>query len=102
MALKTEGGGPSQQLPKSIRQNDDFDLLLTHQRMRKIDVALHAKFIARVNANAAVLFNDFDGLDDFEVAAAATQPANPTLIEQLQERVGGNVRDGNLRLIKVY
>src|SRR5258708_25835763 len=102
MALKTEGGGPSQQLPKSIRQNDDFDLLLAHQRMRKIDVALHAKFIARINANAAVLFNDFDGLDDFEVAAAATQPANPRLVEELQERVAGNVEDWDLYLIHVY
>src|SRR5258708_32875024 len=100
MALKTEGGGPSQQLPKSIRPNDDFDLLLADQRMRKIDVALHAKFIARINANAAVLFNDFDGLDDFEVAAAATQPRNHRLVEKLWVRVWRTVEAANLPRMK--
>src|SRR5260370_31782191 len=80
IALKTEGAGTSQQLPKGIRQNDDFDLLLAPQRMRKIAGALHPKFIGRVNANAAILFDDFHGLDDFEGAGAPTQPANPSLI----------------------
>src|SRR6266849_4913077 len=70
--------------------------------MRKIDVALHAKFIGRINADAAVLFDDFDGLDNFEVAAAATQPANASLIEKPQEWFGRAIEYGNLDRINVY
>src|ERR1700757_2409864 len=69
--------------------------------MRKIDVALNAKLVGGIDADAAILFNDFDRMDDLKIAAAATEAANASLIQELQERFGRAIEDRNLDGINV-
>ena len=51
--------------------------------------------------DAAAVFDDFHRLEDFEEAAFSAEAANAGLIEQLHERLGGAIEDGNLDVINI-
>jgi len=101
VALKAKSARASQQVAKRVREDDNFDLLLADQWMRKIYVTLHAKFVGGIDADVAILFDDFNRADDFKVAAAATETANASLVEKLEERFGGAIEDWDLDRINV-
>src|SRR5258708_5253725 len=101
ITFETEGSRTRQQVPKSFREHDHFDLLLADQRMRKVDVALHMKIFGRIDADAAILFNNFDRLGDLEVPTTTAQAANAGLIEQLQKRLSGAIEDGDFNRVDI-
>src|SRR5882757_4864884 len=69
--------------------------------MRKINVAADSEFIGRMDSNAAAVFDDFDGLEDFKVAAFSTEAAEACLIKELEEGLGGTVEDGDFDIVEV-
>jgi len=99
--FKAEGARASEQIPESVWKHDHFNLLLTDERMGKIHVALNAKFLARVNADAAILFDDFHGLDYFEIAATAAEPTKAGLLQELQEWLCGAIENGNFNGVDI-
>jgi len=52
-------------------------------------------------AIAAAVFDDFDGLEDFKVAAFSTEAAKAGLIKELEEGLGGTVEDGDFDIVEV-
>lgn len=76
-------------------------MLLADERMGEINVAANAEFVGGINADAAAVFDDFDGLEDAEVAASAAKAAEAGLIEKLEERFGGTVENGNFDVVEV-
>src|SRR6266850_138704 len=60
-----------------------------------------SKFIGRMDSNAAAVFDDFDGLEDFKVAAFSTEAAEACLIKELEEGLGGTVEDGDFDIVEV-
>jgi len=69
--------------------------------MRKINVAADSEFVGGIDSNAAAVFDDFDGLEDFKVAAFSTEAAEAGLINELEERLGGTVEDGDFDIVEV-
>jgi hypothetical protein len=69
--------------------------------MGEIDVAADAEFVGGMDRDAAAIFDDFDGFEDTEVAAFAAKAAKAGLIEELEERLGGPVEDGDFDVIEV-
>ena len=69
--------------------------------MGEVNVATDAKFVGRIDADAAAVFDDFDGLEDAEVAAFAAEAAEASLIEELEEGLGGTVEDGDFDVVEV-
>jgi hypothetical protein len=69
--------------------------------MGEVDVAADAELVGGIDADAAAVFDDFDGLEDFKVAAFAAEAAEAGLIEELEEGLGGTVKDGNFDVVKV-
>src|SRR6266404_1117725 len=101
IAFEAESSRTRQQAAKSFREHDHFNLLLADQRMGKIDVALHMKIVGRIDADAAILFDNFNRLDDLEVAATTAQAANAGLIEQLQKRLSGTIEDWDFNRVDI-
>src|SRR6266436_1054481 len=69
--------------------------------MRKINVAADAELVGGIDSNAAAVFDDFDGLENFKVATFSTEAAEAGLIEELEEGLGGTVEDGNFDIVEV-
>jgi hypothetical protein len=69
--------------------------------MGKINVAADAELVGGIDGNASAVFDDFDGLEDFEVAAFATKAAEAGFVEKLEERLGGTVEDGDFDVVEV-
>src|SRR6266481_3626892 len=67
--------------------------------MRKINVAADAELVGGIDSNAAAVFDDFDGLENFKVATFSTEAAEAGLIEELEEGLGGTVEDGNFDIV---
>src|SRR3989442_14953077 len=63
--------------------------------MREVHVTLNAKFVGRIDADAAILFYHFYGFNNLEVAAATTQAADAGLFEKLEKKVSRNIEDGD-------
>src|SRR5882724_5906225 len=101
VALKTKSSCASEQLPEGLREHDHFNLLLTYERMRKVHVTLDAKFVGRIDADAAILFYHFYGFNNLEVAAATTQAADAGLFEKLEKRFSGTIEDGDFDRVDV-
>jgi hypothetical protein len=76
-------------------------LLLADERMGKIDVAADAELIGGIDADAATVFDDFDGPENFKVAAFAAKTAKAGLIEELKEGLGGAVENGDFDVVEV-
>jgi len=76
-------------------------LLLADERVGKIDVAADAELVGRKDGDAAAVFDDFDGLEDFKVAAFSTEAAKAGLIKELEEGLGGTVEDGDFDIVEV-
>src|SRR5579864_9767894 len=87
---------------ESIPRDDDFRFLLANHRMRKIDVAAHAKFVRGINADATVAFRNFEGLQDFQVATLAAKLTNARAIEKVHERLRGAVENGQLERVDFH
>jgi hypothetical protein len=69
--------------------------------MRKINVAADTELVGGIDSNAAAVFDDFDGLEDFKVAAFSTEAAEAGLIKELEEGLGGTVEDGDFDIVEV-
>src|SRR6267378_6177967 len=69
--------------------------------MRKINVAADTEFVGGIDSNAAAIFDDFDGLEDFKVAAFSTEAAEAGLIKELEEGLSGTVEDGDFDVVEV-
>ena len=76
-------------------------MLLADEGMGEIDVTANAEFVGRIDADAAAVFDDFNGPEDPEVAAFAAKPTEAGLIEQLKERLGRAVKDGDFDVVEV-
>jgi hypothetical protein len=75
--------------------------LLADEGMGEIDVTANAELVGGIDADAAAVFDDFDGLEDAEVAAFPAQAAKAGLIEELKERLGRTVEDGDFDVVEV-
>src|ERR1700757_3746380 len=71
--FKAESAGAGENLAKGFGIDEHFDLLLADERMGKIDVAADAELVGGIDADAAAVFDDFDGFQDFKVAAFAAE-----------------------------
>jgi len=101
IGFEAEGAGPGENLAEGFGIYEDFDLLLADERMGKINVAADAEFVGGIDGDAAAVFDDFDGFEDFEVAAFAAKAAEAGLIEELEERLGGTVENGDFDVVEV-
>jgi len=101
IGFETEGAGAGKNLAEGVGIDEQFDLLLADEGMGEIDVTADAEFVGGINADAAAVFDDFDGLEDAKVAAFSAKAAEAGLIEQLKERFGGTVEDGNFDVVEI-
>ena len=101
VGFEAESTGARENLAEGIWIDEEFDLLLANERMRKIDVAADAEFVGGIDGDAAAVFDNFDGFEDAEVAAFAAEAAETGLIEELEERFGRAVEDGNFDVVEV-
>jgi len=101
VTLETKSARAGQHVAKRVRKDDHFDLLLADKRMRKIDIALHAKFVGGIDADAAIVFDQFNWTDDLKLAATATEAAYASLIQEPQEWFGRAIEDWNLDAIDI-
>jgi hypothetical protein len=76
-------------------------LLLTDKGMGEINIAADPEFAGGIDANAAAVFDNFNGLEDAEIATFAAKAAEAGLIEELKERLGGTVEDGDFDVVEV-
>jgi hypothetical protein len=76
-------------------------LLLADERVGKINVTADTEFVGGIDTDAAAVFDDFDRLEDAEVAALAAEAAESGLIEELEEGFGGAVEDGDFYVVEV-
>jgi hypothetical protein len=76
-------------------------LLLANEGMGKVDVAADAKFVGGIDGDAAAVFDDFNGLENFKVAALTAEAVEACLIEELEERLSGAVEDGDFDVVEV-
>ena len=102
IGFEAEGAGTGENLAEGVGIDEQFDLLLADEGMGEIDVAANAEFVGGIDADAAAVFDDFDGLENTEVAALAAKAAEAGLIEKLEERLGGAVENGNFNVVEVY
>ena len=76
-------------------------MLLTDEGVGKIDVAADAEFVGGIDPDAAAVFDDFDRLEDFEVASLAAKAAETGLIEELEEGLGGAIENRDFDVVEV-
>jgi len=69
--------------------------------MRKINVTADAELVGGIDGNAAAVFDDIDGLENFKVAAFSTEAAEAGLIKELEEGLGGTVENGDFDIVEV-
>src|SRR5262249_9743452 len=93
VTFEAEGSRTRQEVAKCLRIDGYFNLLLTDQRMPKVDVASHAKLVRGIDAYAAIAFYHFESLQASQETALAPKAANSAMVEQLHERLGGAVED---------
>jgi len=101
IGFEAEGAGAGENLAERVGIDEEFDLLLADEGMRKVDVTTDAKFVGGIDADAATVFDDFDRLEDAEVAAFAAKAAEAGLIQELEKRLGGTVEDGDFNVVEV-
>jgi hypothetical protein len=101
IGFEAEGAGAGENLAEGFGIYDHFDFLLADEGMGKIDVATDTKLVSGIDADAAAVFEDFDGPEDFEVAALAAKAAEAGLIEELEEGLGGTVKNRDFDVVEV-
>jgi len=101
IGFEAEGAGAGENLAEGVGIDEQFDLLLADEGMRKINVAADAELVGGIDADAAAVFDDLDRFEDFKVAAFAAQAAEAGLIEELEKRLGGTVEDGDFNVVEV-
>jgi hypothetical protein len=100
IGFEAEGARTRENLSKRFGIHEHFDLLLADERVGKIHVAADTEFVCGIDANAAAVFDNFDRFEDAKVTALATKTAESSLIQELEERLCGTVKDGNLDVIQ--
>ena len=58
-------------------------------------VKLH-EIVGGIDANAAILLEHFDRLDNFQITTSTAQTPNARSVKKLQKRLGGAVKDRHL------
>jgi hypothetical protein len=101
IGFKAEGAGARENLAEGFAINEQFNLLLADERVGKIDIAADAELVGRKDGDAAAIFDDFDGLENFKVAAFSTEAAETGLIKELEEGLGGTVENGDFDVVEV-
>ena len=101
IGFEAEGAGAGENPAEGVGVDEQFDLLLADEGMGEIDVAANAEFVGGIDANAAAVFDDFDRFEDAEVAAFSAKTAEAGLVEQLEERLGRAIEDGDFDVIEV-
>src|SRR4029077_17136085 len=102
IGCEAKGARAGENLAEGFGIDEEFDLLLADEGMGEVDVAADAKFVGGVDVNGGAIFDDFDGLEDPEVAALAAKAAEAGLIEELKEGLGRAVENGNFNVVEVY
>src|ERR1700751_4199186 len=69
--------------------------------MGEVNVATDAKFVGGIDADAATVFDDFNGLENSKVTALAAKAAAAGLIEELEEGLGGTGENGDFDVVEV-
>src|SRR5260370_38726847 len=88
-------------MAESIGPTHHLPFLLTDKRMWKIHITPNVKLIGGINADPAVSFGDFQGLEYFQVPPLPAQLSNAGLFQQLHERLGRTIPNGHLDRIDV-
>jgi hypothetical protein len=101
IGFEAKGAGAGENLAERIGIDEKFDLLLADLWVGKIDVAADPEFVGGMDGNAAAIFDDFDGLEDAEVASLATKAAEAGLIEELEKGFGGTIEDGDFDIVDI-
>jgi hypothetical protein len=101
IGFETEGACAGENLAEGIGIDEQFDLLLADEGMGEIDVAADPEFVGGIDADAAAVFDDFDRLEDAKVTAFAAKATEAGLIEELKERFGGTVEDGDFNVVDI-
>jgi hypothetical protein len=101
IGFEAEGAGTGENLAEGFAIDEELDLLLADERMRKINVAANAEFVGGIDTDAAAIFDDFDRLEDAEVAALSAKAAEAGLIEELEERFCRAVKNGDFDVVEV-
>jgi hypothetical protein len=101
IGFEAKGARAGENLAEGFGIDEQFDLLLADLRMGEVNVAADAEFVGGIDADAAAVFDDFDGLEDAEVASFAAKATEASLIKQLEERFGRAVQDGDFDVVQV-
>jgi hypothetical protein len=101
IGFEAEGAGAGENLAEGFAIDEQFDLLLADKGVGEVNVAADTEFIGGIDADAAAVFDDFDGFENSKVAAFATEAAEAGLIEELEEGLGGTVKDGDFDVVEV-
>ena len=83
-------------LAESFAIDRHLDLLAADHRMRIVDQAMHAEFVAGIDADVAIAVGDFERAQDFQVAPAPALAANAGLRQHLDERLRRAIENGDL------
>jgi hypothetical protein len=101
IGFEAEGAGAGENLAEGFAIYEHFDLLLADERVGEINVAADAELVGGIDADAAAVIDDFDGLENLKVAAFSTEAAEACLIQELEEGLGGTVEDGDFDVVEV-
>jgi len=101
IGFEAKGAGAGQNLAEGFAIDEQLDLLLADQGVGEVDVAADPELVGGIDGDAAAVFDDFDGLEYAEVAAFAAKAAEPGLVEELEEGLGGTVEDGDFYVVEV-
>jgi hypothetical protein len=101
IGFEAESAGAGENLAERMGIYEYFDFLLADQRVGKIDVAADMEFVGGMNGDATAVFDDFDRFEDAEIASLAAKAAKACSIEELQERLGGTIEDGDFDVVDV-
>lgn len=101
IGIEAEGAGAGENLAEGFAIDEQFDLLLADKGMGEVDVAADTELVGGIDADAAAVFDNFDGLENFKVAAFAAEAAEAGLIEESEEGLGRTVKDGDFNVVEV-
>src|SRR5690348_5604045 len=93
---ETESARGSEFAAERFAADHYFSFLATDERMPEIHEAAYAEFVGGINAQSAIAFGDFKGLQNFQIAAPAAKLAHACAIEQVHVRLRGAVQDWQL------
>src|SRR5271170_319574 len=99
---ESEGAGGGEFAAERLAIDGHLDFLRAGAGMVVIHEAVHAKFVGRVDADAAVAVGEFERLDDVDIAALAAQTPGSGARQHFDKWPGRTVEDGKFEGVQLH